>query len=182
MVWQCRVNNKIIRNKDEARKLCGTQPREKERVCQLSRPNCKVRYDWKIRSPWSECSVSCGTEGIESRDVVCWDVSDASLSLDDPLRVRKNINNNWYSAQTSHGHWRGPMHGPHPKTVRDTTVREAQMSTDMARQWLARVRTKHGQVRHGLQLSRGRVHTRQPCYHGSVLRFNVSDILRVLKC
>ena len=78
MVWQCRVNNKIIRNKDEARKLCGAQPREKERVCQLSRPNCKVRYDWKIRSPWSECSVSCGTEGIESRDVVCWDVSDAS--------------------------------------------------------------------------------------------------------
>lgn len=74
-IVQCRVNNKIIKNKNDARRVCGRQPPVREKQCKLSLENCRVPYQWHVRSDWSECSVTCGTDGTEFRDVVCINVS-----------------------------------------------------------------------------------------------------------
>ena len=74
-IVQCRVNKKIIKNKNDARRVCGRQPPVREKQCKLSLENCRVPYQWHVRSDWSECSVTCGTDGTEFRDVVCINVS-----------------------------------------------------------------------------------------------------------
>ena len=76
-VLECKTPAGNSHRAKHANEICGKKPKAKSQPCIVDDYKCQHQtpYEWRPMTPWGSCSVTCGTDGIETRRVGCTHVS-----------------------------------------------------------------------------------------------------------